>query len=160
MVPERRREWRAASWRSDAFRFREPRLSRSEIVLCPAKDICEIELSRRGEANAPSWLGHAASRRPAGYELLGEIVQIGLELLHAVELLEFASIELVQARTNRFPQGFQLCGILGLSLLYEAQAFAQHLARVLVTAGADERVDELLLTFRQHDVPRRHWQAL
>jgi hypothetical protein len=52
------------------------------------------------------------------------MIQISLEVVDAVELLEFTSIQCAEACANRPAQDFQLGGILRFALLDEAQAFA------------------------------------
>jgi hypothetical protein len=46
-----------------------------------------------------------------------------------------------EAHASRLPQDRQLGSILGLALLYQTQALAKHLARILVTAGAHKSLN-------------------
>jgi hypothetical protein len=81
-------------------------------------------------------------------DLFGKAIQIGFEIVDGVELLELASVQCAKADTGRFAQDLQLRGVLGLALLHEAHALTKDLARILVAAGADKRLDDLLLMFR------------
>jgi hypothetical protein len=65
----------------------------AEILSRPFENICEIELCRSTEANAPFRLGHDALLGCAGNDFFGKVIQIGLQVLDIFELLEFAPIQ-------------------------------------------------------------------
>jgi hypothetical protein len=96
-----------------------------------------VELSCGAETHAPFRYRHAMSLGRAGNDLLAEIVQIVLEIADILELVEFTSIHRLEPDAGGLPQSGQFRGVLGLSLLDQTQPFAQHLARVLVTARVD-----------------------
>src|ERR1700674_4017260 len=138
----------------------DPGLPRAEILCRPFEDVCEIEFCGSAKANAPSPLGHEGSFTRSGNDLFGEIVQISLEPVDAVKFLELASIQRPEACASRLPQDLQLCGILSLALLDQTQTLAKDLARILVTAGADQSLNDFLLMLRQHDVSGWNRHAL
>src|SRR5580700_7181254 len=78
-----------------------PRLPRAEILGCPLEDVSEVELRDRAEAYAPRLLDHGPSFARAGNNSFGEVIQVSLEFVDAVELLELASIQCVEAGTRR-----------------------------------------------------------
>jgi hypothetical protein len=50
----------------------------AKIIGCPPENVCEVELCRNAELNAPFPLGHAVSFDSARNDLFREIMQIGL----------------------------------------------------------------------------------
>src|ERR1700674_5319423 len=80
-----------------------PGLPRAEILCRPLENVCEIELCGGAKANAPSPLGHKVSFTCSGNDVFGETVQIGLEMVDAVEFLELASIQRAEAYASRLP---------------------------------------------------------
>jgi len=53
-------------------------------------------------------------------------------------------------------KNLQLGSVLGRALLHQAQALTKDLASILVTAGADQSLNDFLLMFRQNNVSSRH----
>jgi hypothetical protein len=103
--------------------------------------------AKSSSATAPRRTRHFGSTMRSSFacarnDLFGETVEIGLEIVDAVELLELASIQCVEAGTRRLPQNLQLCNILGGALLHQAQALTKDLARIPVTAGADQSLND------------------
>jgi hypothetical protein len=92
----------------------------------------------------------------SGNDLLGEIVQISLQVLDAFKFFELAAIQRFDADASRFTQSFQFAGILSFALLNQPQSIAEHLAGVLVASGRYEGVNELFLVFRQHNISGWH----
>ena len=70
----------------------EASLPASEILCRPSENICEIELSGDTKTDAPFWLGHEGLFDSAGNDLLGEAIQIGLQVFDIFELFELAQI--------------------------------------------------------------------
>lgn len=135
----------------------ETRLLRAEILDSPFEDVGEIDLCGGTETNSPFSLSHqgALSGCPVD-NLLGEIIQIGLQLVDVSELLEFPSIQRAGTGARKGPQRFQPALILCLSLFHEPQPVAQHFAGILVATGLDQRFEEFRLTLGQYDVPGGH----
>jgi len=80
----------------------ESGLPRAKILSGPFEDIGKIELRRSAEANAPSRLDHEALFSRSGNDLLGEVIQINLQVLDIFELFELAPIQCGEAHASRF----------------------------------------------------------
>jgi hypothetical protein len=81
----------------------ETGLPRAEILSRPFENICEIELCRSAEPNAPFPLGHDALLSSARNDFLGKFIQISLQVLDIFELFEFAPIQCGGADACCFP---------------------------------------------------------
>jgi probable HAF family extracellular repeat protein len=81
-----------------------------------------------------------------------------------VELIEKTGIEVVEVSrrygclgfVERAAQGDKLRVFLGLTALKKTETGPEHFARVLVSAGSHQLLDELGLLLRQHDIARWH----
>jgi hypothetical protein len=81
----------------------ETGLPRAKILSRPFENICEIQLCRSAEPNAPFLLGHDALLSCAGNDFLGKVIQIGLQGLDIFELFEIAPIQCCGADACCFP---------------------------------------------------------
>jgi hypothetical protein len=131
------------------------RLLRTEIRTRPSQNVGKVTPRGLAKANAPLSLGHTLIWK-TGDSPLSNLPQIALELLWIIEFNVFASIDRIEADPRSFAQRLEFSRILCFALLYQPQAFADDLARVLVAAISNEVCDEPLLAFGQDDVSRRH----
>lgn len=81
----------------------ETGLPRAEILSRPFENICEVELCRSAEPDAPFPLGHYVLSSCAGNDFLGKVIQISLQVLDIFELFEFAPIQWGGADACCFP---------------------------------------------------------
>jgi hypothetical protein len=81
----------------------ETGLPRAEILSRPFENICEIELCRSAEPNAPFPPGHDALSRCAQNDFLGKVIQISLQVPDILELFEFAAIQCGGVDARCFP---------------------------------------------------------